>query len=396
MDLFWENEGWELEDKHLSALRSAPFKRKIKNSLFEDGLYVIRGPRQIGKSSYLKELLADFKEPQKAFYLSCENIRDFKELTELINSIKKSRSFILLDEITFVDGWSRSIKHLIDSGYKGKVIITGSHAVDIRKGTDLMPGRISKTHEIYMMPMNLIEYREARKEAGWKELSHSELVTSYLRTGGFPVAVAEGGDKAILPKIAFDTYKRWLVGDILKLGKQELYLREILGQLALTMTSSISLQKLSQRTQIGSHNTVQEYISILEDRFALRTCYAIDENDSSYRFKKEKKFYFTDPIVFWIALEWSGILIPEDHQVMLAEMVAHEELTTWNKDKNFRFGYHKSKKGEIDFFSPKNWAIEVKWSEIAHNISRAFLDCTLPNRILWMKDNLGAEWPREY
>jgi predicted AAA+ superfamily ATPase len=79
MQNFWEFKDWEKEDKHLLSMKEMPFKRIFPEVELKEGLYSIRGPRQIGKSSWVKTLLSkSCKEigPEKCFYLSCENIEN--------------------------------------------------------------------------------------------------------------------------------------------------------------------------------------------------------------------------------------------------------------------------------------------------------------------------------
>lgn len=186
-----------------------------------------------------------------------------------------------------------------------------------------------------------------------------------------------------------EIYRKWIVGDVVRAGKNEQYLREIMGQIALTTGSSISLQKLAQKTQVGSHHTILDYVNILQDSFALKTLYAIDPNNESFRFKKAKKFYFADPLIFWIALEWSGFSEPSEVNSLIAEQIAGTELLSRYK----RIGYLSTRNGEIDFCKPKRWAIEVKWSKAARNISKAFLKSKLPEKIVWTKSNFLNEFP---
>lgn len=53
MNLFWKNTNWWIEDKHLSALDQGPFKRKYPEISLSPGVTLIRGPRQIGKSTWM-------------------------------------------------------------------------------------------------------------------------------------------------------------------------------------------------------------------------------------------------------------------------------------------------------------------------------------------------------
>ena len=84
MDYFWEIPNWELNDLHLKKMNSMPFQRPVPFIPSANGLYIIRGPRQIGKSSWLNSILSHYSKlkefNQKCFYLSCENIRDHQEL----------------------------------------------------------------------------------------------------------------------------------------------------------------------------------------------------------------------------------------------------------------------------------------------------------------------------
>jgi predicted AAA+ superfamily ATPase len=104
-----------------------------------------------------------------------------------------------------------------------------------------------------------------------------------------------------------------------------------------------------------------------------------------YQFKKNKKFYFTDPIIFWLALEWSGYPRPDNWQAMIAEMVGAEVLLR----RYPRMGYVSTRKGEIDFVAPKQWAIEVKWATAPTNLSRAYVEGIFPEKFVWTKEQFG-------
>lgn len=385
MQNFWEISDWESDDKHLNILKLMPFKRIFPFIPEKAGFYVIRGPRQVGKSSWLKTILSYYTKkysPADCFYLSCENIKDFRELAEILKAQEKTK-IILLDEVTFVEDWDRAIKHAIDSGQTHILVITGSNANDLRKGADRMPGRHGHGGEFELLPMTFDEFNDMRAQAGWKNKDRVQELESYFRIGGFPGAIAEAGAKSALPRKTMISYGKWLVGDFLKLGKQEIYLQEMVGQIGKTMCSSISLQKLAQRTQMGSHHTAQEYISVLEDCFALQTIYAIDPDTGGYRFRKEKKFYFRDPIVYWLAHEWLGLKAPTNALESIAEMVAAEHL----RRKYSRFGYFHSPKGEIDFFKKDDFAIEVKWSPQISNLSKSYLGMVVPDKKVWFQKN---------
>jgi len=383
MEYFWKKKGWEKEDPHLEKIKKMPFQRQFPFIPSEKGLYIIRGPRQIGKSSWLKTILAHYSHlNEKCFYLSCENISDNKDLAEILKSIRDCK-IVLLDEISFVQNWDRAIKHEIDRGKHHILVLTGSHAYDLKKGSDQMPGRFEAGGEFFLMPMLFEEFYEARLQAGWCGDNIVDEIELFFKVGGFPDAVAEAGVKGILPLKSIETYWRWLKGDIVKLGKQESYLEEILIQIALCVQNPIGYQTLAKKTSISSHHTVKEYLSILESCFATRQLLAIDMNTGTYRFKKDKKIYFTDPLLYQMAYWLAGRKVPDNLNEKMAEMVANEFLSRTNR----RFGYFSNKKGEIDFILPGQWAREVKWSSDATNLSKAYIELICPDKKVWLKTN---------
>ena len=205
-----------------------------------------------------------------------------------------------MDEVNFVSEWDRAIKHEVDSNNTQMLIITGSHAHDLKLGADRMPGRFENGGEFLLLPMLFDEFVLMLKQAGWYSGQNISELSAYFISGGFPLAVAEAGENSIFPKKAMQTYWKWLVGDFIKLGKQESYLTELMIQLGLTLQTPISFQKLSKKTTIGSHNTVHEYLSVLESCFALKTLHAIDFDSGAYRFKKDRNFISL--ILFFIGL----------------------------------------------------------------------------------------------
>lgn len=390
MQLFWEKLNWQNEDKHFLGVRSMPFRRAFHSIDLMPGFYSIRGPRQIGKSSWLKYLLkqaCELSRPDNCLFLSCEIVEDYKELSEIL-TLFKNRKYIFLDEITFVKDWARSIKHLIDSGYDGAIVVTGSNTSDLRKGVDRMPGREGFGQDLLLLPMDFFEFLEAKKNAGWVIDSKSNELENYFRIGGFPLAVAEAGEASHRTSKTEVLIEKWILGDIAKLGKSESYTKDIISQIVQTLTSAMSTSKLAQRTQVGSHHTIADYIQTLEDMFVLKTLHSVDPDTGAFRFKKEKKYYFTDPLYIKLGLKWLGLEKNNIESSFISEQVAHEYLSR----KYERIGFlNTSKSGEVDFFAYKNWALEVKWTDIPTNISKAYKDLVVPKKSIWTKDTFFNE-----
>jgi len=117
----------------------------------KDVIYSLRGPRQVGKTTYIKvlirNLIRDGVDPRDILYLHSEIFVNWKELLGSLNyylrNICRGRAYIFIDEISAVDRWPRALKYLYDVGElrNSFLLVCGSHAMDVIRGIELLPGR---------------------------------------------------------------------------------------------------------------------------------------------------------------------------------------------------------------------------------------------------------------
>ncbi len=288
-----------------------------------DAILTLRGPRQIGKSTSMKllirRLLLEFKVPKKhVFYFSLDRIEDFNQLYELIDCYLRNlrpgnqqRLYIFLDEISFVRKWQRGVKALADEGKLKNVtlLLTGSNLIDIYKGAERLPGRRGKISKIdfEQLPMTFAEFIHLI-EPGIEATDINGLMyqkdllllrfKEYLITGGFPLAVNSFFSGNNIPSYVYQLYLSWIEGDIGRAGKLERNLYQIMSRILANMCTGVSWYGLSREAGIASHATVQEYIEILERMYVLRSVPFIDLSTKLPMYRKNKKLYFQDPLIF--------------------------------------------------------------------------------------------------
>ena len=288
-----------------------------------DAILTLRGPRQIGKSTSMKllirKLLLESRIPRKhVFYFSLDRIEDFNQLYELIDCYLKNvrpgnqkRLYIFLDEISFVREWQRGVKALADEGKlkNATLLLTGSNLIDIQKGAERMPGRrgkISKT-DFEQLPITFAEFVHLTDpEIELTDINglifHKDLLLhrfeEYLITGGFPLSVNLFYSRGQISSYVYQLYLSWIEGDIGRAGKLERNLYQILSRILAHMCTGISWYGLSRESGIASHATVQEYIEILERMYVLRSVPFIDLSSKLPMYRKNKKVYFRDPLIF--------------------------------------------------------------------------------------------------
>jgi predicted AAA+ superfamily ATPase len=145
---------------------------------------VIIGPRQVGKSTMVEQiigaLLAEGVAPQRICYLQFDElpvgqhadmaqpilrIADWYEANVLGRTFNAASNagepaYVLMDEMQNLEGWAPQLKFLVDTSAV-RVMVTGSSSMRIEEGRDSLAGRIST---LVMGPLLLREVLEIRGE----------------------------------------------------------------------------------------------------------------------------------------------------------------------------------------------------------------------------------------
>jgi len=143
---------------------------------------VLRGPRQIGKSTLLRQMIDDLLRqgvpPRSIFMVQFDELPGLLDVQEPIlrladwfekrvlektfNEAARSGgvAYVFLDEVQNLDNWAPQLKFLVDNS-DVRVMVTGSSALRIEAGRDSLAGRIST---LEMGPLFLREILEIRGE----------------------------------------------------------------------------------------------------------------------------------------------------------------------------------------------------------------------------------------
>ena len=403
---WWRNRDEILRDeKVVEALNKTPRKkysfRKLENTL-------LLGPRQVGKTTYLK-LMARYLiferkvDPERILYFSCELLTDRKEIVEVLKLYdtlfpeKTETKYILLDEVTFVENWEAAIKHILDTSLsRNKVLyITGSSSIWLLKGAEKMPGR--KISVKLFMPLTFREYTrlfgskevknivESVKPVNLSKLDNiktlyrkalklslvqkelDELLLKYLKTGGFYKPVYEYLQRGRVSQETYLMYVKWIEGDLAKLNKKISFLRPLITAIVEKVSTRTSYASLAKNSELKSHVTVRDYIEVLEGLLLLRTFYQVNPSTKTPYYRKEKKIYFTDPFLYNTFKGYSHEVYRDystEKPEILVESTVGEHLARQYRDYKTRVMYYQETR-ETDFTVLKDdlklIGIEVKW-----------------------------------
>lgn len=350
---WWTNPQWVDLDPHLEELRGRSVRLgapAFVSSIEVGGraTHVVRGPRQVGKSTGLK-LLAERAyrsglAGRQLIYLALDLLED-QPLEEVARTITRAKrlsdgsgpALILLDEVTAVPRWATAVKSLWDAGHtrRDTVVCTGSSALDLAEGgVEGLPGRRGSGHDFLVLPHAFPEFARVvdplipesprLSVAGIVEdqaLFESHLVylpqlqqalQRFLRFGGLPVAVIEAATGAREPsretqRVVWDSISR----EMRKRGASETAARALLERVVRSLGSKTNWSALAREMDVPlggkktppDHRSVRDYIELLGLCYETMVVYFWKPGTATNDLAKDKKVYLADPLLHHAVLQ---------------------------------------------------------------------------------------------
>lgn len=334
---------------------------ELQNSLSEIPVTALLGPRQCGKSTLAKEILATIPD---SIHLDLERPSDLRALSdpEAFFKINEDK-LICIDEIQNVPELFPAIRYEVDRrGENGQFLLLGSASpLLIRQSSESLAGRIYYRD---LSPFMLSEIKQPREN----------LRTLWLR-GGFPRSYLSAGEKSST-RWRINFIRTFLERDIPSLGINIStgQIRRLWTMLAHSSGQIVNYSKLSESLGI-SRNTVKNYIDILEQTYMIRVLPPYISNTKK-RLVKSPKVYIRDTGVLHtlLEIESQNELISHPVYGQSWESFALENITTALSDL-WRSSFYRSEKGnEIDLIlekGNKKICIEFK-SSTAPKVTRGF------------------------
>lgn len=253
------------------------------------------------------------------------------------------RYYLLLDEVQEINGWEKAVNSLLEN-YNTDIYVTGSNS-------RLMSGEIStyltgRYISIPVFTLSFAEYLEFKKS---DPRSRRELLSDYLRLGGFPIVALGNFDEQSAYQIVEGIYNSVINSDITKrhnITNFDLFnrvVKYIIENVGKTFSANSITKFLKNEGRSLSVETVYNYLTWLEKAFVIYRCQRYDLQGKSI-LKTQEKFYLADSSLKYCIIGFN----PQSVASMLENIVYFELL---------RRGYDvyigKNGTKEIDFAAVK-------------------------------------------
>jgi len=337
-------------------------KREIENFILKniDGFPVIliTGPRQSGKTTLVKNLFKNYD------YISLENL-DYSEFAkeDPKGFLEKYSKNVIFDEIQNVPSLISYIQGIVDEERKpATFVLTGSRSFNLMSNiSQSLAGRVLNVN---LLPF---EVNEVDKIGNTKYENYED----FIYRGGYPPIYVSKVNPSVWYSSYVTTYIERDVRQIVNikdLGRFRNFLRLLAGRIGKTLNFS----NLASDTGV-SHNTIREWISVLEASFIVFLLNPYFENIRKRIIKHSKLYFYDTGLVSYLL----GIREPQEifmHYLKgeLFENFIVAELTKKNLHtgglRNFYFLREKSGV-EIDFLCKK---VNQKFNLIEIKSSKTF------------------------
>lgn len=334
----------------------------IVNEKFSKGKAIlIFGPRQSGKTTMVMSLLKT--KSQKILYINGDEFSDREALSR--PSAAKLKSLIGKNEIVFIDEAQKIteigniIKIITDNLSSIQVIATGSSSFELaNKLNEPLTGR---KYEFLILPFAFSEM--VNHTSLFEEKKNLELRLVY---GYYPEVVLKKDENKDLIKNLTSSY---LYKDIFSLEglKNHLLLEKLLKAIALQTGSEVSINELSRHLG-ASHQTIEKYLTVLEQTYVL---YKLSSYSNNVRneIRKSKKYYFYDiGLRNSIIGNFSPLSLRTDTGAIWENFIITERVKyNLNNNRDVKYFFWRTKqKQEIDLIEEhegKLSAFEIKWNK---------------------------------
>ncbi|HFC76634.1 MAG TPA: ATP-binding protein [Candidatus Moranbacteria bacterium] len=342
--------------------------------LGKEKILIIKGARQVGKTTILRQLKKHIEKKfpnDKLVYIVADDLENqpiFSSRRALENYISRKTgfpegfTFLFIDEFQYISQAGQFLKNIFDK-YKDQknlqIIVSGSSSLEITKNQEFLTGRalefmverisfkeffVWKEQTINKTMLSLNNFEELELFYNNFKISLENLLNEYLIFGGYPEVLTtkmEREKKIILSSI-IKTYLEKDVVNFLRVENVSAF-NGMLRILSEQIGNMVNISKLSDDLGISAE-TVRKYLDIMEGTYIFKRVLPYHKNIRKEIVKMPKIYLLDLGIKSYFSRSWNFDNVSGE----MAENFVYLSLKT--KIENDDILFYRTKMGtEIDF-----------------------------------------------
>lgn len=332
------------------------------------------GPRRVGKTSLIKQLLKDITK--KVFLGDGDDI----QLRKILSSNDKTRilsalqdyDYIFIDEAQRISDIAWGLKILVDNLPETIIIASGSSSFQLSSqvGAPLTGRSITSM----LFPVSAIELKQ--QFGGMHIIQNLE---NYLVYGMYPEILNTGNSKDKISYL-FELRNSYLLKDILELenirNADKLY--DLLRLIAFRIGNEVSLSELGNALELAKQ-TVSRYLDLLEKAFIIKKIGGLSRNLRKEVTKTNRYYFFDNGIRNAIINNFNMLEIRNDIGMLWENFMVMERIKKQHYHEIYSNNYfwRTYDQKEVDFVEERDgklFGYEFKWKVKNTKIQQEWLN----------------------
>jgi uncharacterized protein len=263
---------------------------RIRSSITPGKVVILYGPRQVGKTTLAKMLLAEVPEPERLFISGDDPGAKQTFQGASLASLKElcmGKKRIVVDEAQRFQNIGLTLKLMVDNIEGLEIIATGSSSFDL--ASQLKEPLTGRSREFLLLPFS---QAELHGNTFTTPIDWPNQVEKSLVFGSYPVTLEPSSQ---LPRDLQTLAEQYAYKDVLEMAevREQEVLPRLLQALALQIGQEVSYSELANLLEVRKE-TVRRYITLLEQAFIIYRLQPLSSNERKLLGGRKRKIYFYD------------------------------------------------------------------------------------------------------